>query len=245
MKIEELEKQLIETRKTISEIELKLSKIKEEEEFKVGEWYTWNDEAYKELLTAKEQKGRCFIYRSQRANSYDSSKVVLQFDGYEAAPHWMRKATPSEIEQHLIKEAEKKGFVIGATIKHSHSISDKIDSLELVIELNCGNNSILVENYFKRNGGYFLCALTKHNLRLPLPECKLITSHPSIYIGSHKVEFYENSFKVGRTEYPKERVIELYNVIKHISGFKSIQVSGYEVTLNEIKSIADYYTKKP
>lgn len=74
-----------------------------EEDFKVGDWVFYNSTTYK--ITGFSDNNDPWVYglRGDTENGY--KKSVL------------RKATKEEIEKHLIKEAEKRGFKCGVQVK--------------------------------------------------------------------------------------------------------------------------------
>jgi hypothetical protein len=121
---------------------LKLSA--KEEEFKVGDWV--------KLISNGGCYNRHRIGDVIKITGIEEHKIhdEILSGGYGyLSKSDLRKATTSEIETHLISEAEKKGFVKGAKVNHEGSVYT-IEELNYVTEL---GNSKCVDNYIKVNGG--------------------------------------------------------------------------------------------
>jgi hypothetical protein len=215
--------------------ELKLSAKEEELPSKYIKCIEWLGSSFtKDKIYTQDDKGlyTCNFGKKTRWTSINHGKWQVP--------------TVSEIESYLISEAEKKGFVKGAKVKHGKSIGE-IDNIVMVTKLDRTNNSIPVENYFIKNGGNFLIIHSSYKFTVPLEECELIPTHPSIEISSYKVEFKEDHIKVGCRSIEAVSIRELNKAIKNFVAINSLDINsidvgcGNKVTVKQIEEIAKHY----
>jgi hypothetical protein len=216
--------------------------IKEEKEFKENDWVIWSG-------------SNPAIGRIDRRDGYnwgngDICYILKEYAGsgkYTSCSHkHLRKATPEEIEKHLIGEAEKKGFVKGAKTD-----SGIIESLSMYKNLGPADRSNRTHKYAAIHGENFIVA-TGEWFCLPIEELKLLPSTPSIGIGGKPVEFHENYVRIFDKPIPKERFSEIHEVFEpllihgiNIQGVLVKKCNGDEVliTPKQIETISNHFTK--
>lgn len=197
---EEIKKLKSEFNSRVEELEKKVVK---EEEFKVGDWVKWsgcNPRVGKIL-------GKCPSFN-------DSWQVSTP--GTSCSEVHLRKATPLEIESHLIKEAEKKGFVRGAKVypvnagsknityhleqkKYDWTTINKDDPRE-IIGFVLHDNRLFVR--IKGTADYKI---------YDLDHMAIVPPHPQIKLGQYDVEFFDSHILVGCTRVELSTIKEILN----------------------------------
>jgi hypothetical protein len=179
--------------------------LPKQEEFKVGDYFIregWR-ECYK-IVDVKDSGNTVVI------EYFDTMTNSKQTDTY-FVDHNFRKATPSEIEKHLIEKAEKKGLIVGAFVRHGCS-NLTIGKIEFISSsLNNSNNSGAVKKYLKTNGSNFLVAHGdgSYDYCVPLNECEIIKTL-ELKIGEYDVHLHSDHITVGCTR------VELETIKKNI-----------------------------
>lgn len=236
-KLEQLEKEILEVSEKQKNIlkEIEELKANKEEEFKVGDWaYSLNDSL------PYRAKGSILKITDVGNDNY-LSYTDLKGETTSIGGKNFRKATVEEIEKHLIEEAEKKGFVKGAKVKHDES-QYTIDSIKYVTKL---GNSGSVDKYFKAHGNHL--KVCSGCISVPLDECELLPSHPIIEINGWTVKFNEDSVTVGCQKIDRAYIKDLHSTIvawnNNNPKIKFIQFSGYDVSVKQIEEIANHYNK--
>jgi hypothetical protein len=242
-KIAELEEQ-IKRHSEVSQIltkqleELKLSA--KEEEFKVGDYVfilDKHDSKYNngEVVKVARMSDLHKVYNSQFYWLYTDTggnDIVLSKN--------TRKATKEEIESHLIKEAEKKGFVKGAKVKGTAYLGGKFSATIDKVTISFGTEYLF--QLWRNNTSEFWGIKN-------LSDAELIPSHPSITINGYKAEFKESLVKFGCAEIDTEifRILnDAFNVRKNLGGNKSVtsvKIGNGEFTVKQIEEIAKHYSK--
>jgi hypothetical protein len=246
-KIAELEEQ-IKRHSEVSQIltkqleELKLSA--KEEEFKVGDYVfilDKHDSKYNngEVVKVARMSDLHKVYNSQFYWLYTDTggnDIVLSKN--------TRKATKEEIESHLIKEAEKKGFVKGAKVKGTAYLGGKFSATIDKVTISFGTEYLF--QLWRNNTSEFWGIKN-------LSDAELIPSHPSITINGYKAEFKEwgLDFNNGCAKIDKDFFIQISKYFNHGieqgTGNKPLTAvifgSG-EFTIKQINEIANYYKSK-
>jgi hypothetical protein len=207
------------------------------EELRIGDWAVFTGENGG-IVTEYWTKGKVIQVASIRCNGIEA------IGGATNVESGFRKATPEEIEKHLISEAEKKGFVKGAKV----DCFDREGS-----QTQCG---VEITGYsYKRMSALRHIKdgilLTKAgDLPYAIESCKLLPSAPSITIGGKQVEFqdtgaiihgkfiYANEFKDQR-----EVFRALQNAAINVQGILVKTCSGEEIliTVKQINEIANHF----
>lgn len=120
-----------------------------------------------------------------------------------------RKATHKEIEKHLIVEAEKKGFVKGATVSFKrgakikyckdvgyNTIQGLANSLSEICDYHIFDNILFLEV-----GG-------DHHLFIDISGVELLSNR--IRVGGHEVNFHSDHIEVGCTRVELETIRKIY-----------------------------------
>jgi hypothetical protein len=251
------------TQERIEKIESELSELKalalkekEEKEFKVGDWVIIIDYSA-DTSCPTHVNGDTGIIKS--INKVDAKvevagKGTANYGDYKGSSFGkrFRKATPEEIEKHLIEQAEKKGFVKGASvvsIAHGGSASI-IGNVFLYRDVTkfFPNAST---SYYGEDKQYAICVnYSCHRGWDFLDKIKLLPSTPQIEINGYKAEFKEwgISFNGGCAKISKEVFIQL---AKSCNGainddnrtLESVKIGKGEFTRDQIKEIATHFTK--
>jgi hypothetical protein len=259
MNILQLEKELISHREQGDLLAKKLEELKlsaKEEEFKVGDYYKASQHGKDNLSKTSHPwayNGTIFRLLKFDDTKNDIGRINLISEcGEEICPSWLEKATLEEIETHLIKEAEKKGFVKGAKVKakgrntrncYSHQdftlqdrqwYSDISGEIEEVRISKCNNVVIRLKSDV--------------TLFLEASSFELIPSHPLIQIGKYQVEFKEDFITVGCKSINAPKIINLKKAIKEWNDcssevIRSLDIQGNTVTVEQIEEIAKHYSK--
>jgi hypothetical protein len=215
---------------------LELAAELKEEEFKVGDWVYWsgsNKGVYK--IT---DKCRAFSDSWQVNNDPQTSMCETN----------LRKATDSEIESYLLKEAEKKGFVKGAEVVHECS-PYTIKGYILIHKDYLGSGS--TQRYFNKKGIHL--AIDSGPFTFPVDECTLLPSDPQIVIAGKSVEFKDDDVIIHGKGVAKRFWVEQNDIIENmkergikIKGVLASTCSGEEflVTTNQIEEIANHFQSK-
>lgn len=199
----------------IEKMEKELAKLKELAKsgiFKVGCYFKHSQYGKSNLMkVGNPEVHKDKIYKLKRFDSRKNCSGdynLISECNYEVAPMWVELATPSEIESHLLQEAEKKGFVKGAKVTYSkHAGSEEIDYLFI----QCTTHR-LAKCPPKDYSNCDVAIQLKNNGWAFLSECELLPSCPQITVGGHKVEFKIDHIVVGCTEV---RVSTIKEILKH------------------------------
>jgi hypothetical protein len=260
-KIAELEEKIKGFTKELEELKLSVK----EEELKEGDYvevikegncFTTHSDAEKDKLYAYGKKavmgqiGKVIKYTS----FWNCDKIIVvqvnnenYYLNFTTTYPPVRKITKEEIESHLIKEAEKKGFVKGAKVKEGI-----IQEIYFFPTMPVGKHSDQIREYEKVNGVNFLVIVTEW-FSTPLKECELLPSHPSITINGYKAEFKDwgLDFNNGCATSSKDVFISLDNFhgknswwSKSNKTLTSVKIGNGEFTVKQIEEIANYYKSK-
>ncbi len=155
-----------------------------------------------------------------------------------------------KIEHTLIKDAKKKGFVKGAKVRFKANgkmvtykgNKDKIEGLTggyltlecfKVIENSLYTGDALDGNYFEIESA-----------------CELLPSHPSITIGSYKVEFQDSHINVGCKSVSSSNIIKLHNAVREWNNGQTscdinvLTIEGNSVTVKYLEKMAEFYNNR-
>lgn len=228
----------------------KESEKEEKPEFKVGGWAKVvieassgkgnNDSLYYTL-------GRIFKIRDCTEYSYNHKCNWLIREGSSAGiiENHCSVPTPCEIENHLIEEAKKKGFVVGAKVRgrevkieaingHTYSIFQK-DYHREIVEIKLIKDTACI----RLNGD--------SDLYFNLDFFELLTSTPSIEVNGYKAEFKEDRAVFGCDEIDKQIFIDLSEILRKTKignrEIRSVKIGDGEFTRDQITAISSYYTK--
>jgi len=239
----------IERLKRAGVLDLWFEPVYKEEEFKVGDWIIelWDETPY---------MGRTFQITSIQKDVYYYNRPN---EGKTTAKH-LRKATKEEIEDSLIEEAKKKGFITGVKFI---AVRDTIRGEYKMI------NGTDCDFYSKEKGkigdlfNYVLKTDTLYNYgsgRFVVYEkgkwARLLSVTPDITINSYKGEFSDWGVRFGCAKIAKKTFVELYRIIKMFEKddclvhdnsnrvLESVTIGKGTFTKNQIKEIAEYYLNK-
>jgi hypothetical protein len=173
---------------------------------KVGDWIFVSDEKHIVRITKDiwHEKGIVSI-ETVSGNEYD---YIL----YTTSNSW-RHATPSEIESHLIEEAQRRGFKNGVKFKSLYDNS--------VINTMVGD-----EFHFKKEGFLVNDASWKDVYNIHDGWAEIIKDE-AIKVGEYNVEFETNGIKVGCKNidlYDLRRLKSFYMLVEQI-GLSGIMMS--------------------
>jgi hypothetical protein len=236
--------------KELSALKALALKEKEEKEFNVGDWVAYMESGWQEVMKSKYNVVDN-VYKIKELND-----GYIYVEGYgersNAERTNFRKATEEEIKTHLISEAEKKGFVKGAS----------------VVSIALGGSASIIGNVFlyRDIAKFFPNARTSyygedkkdaicvnyscHRGWDFLDKVKLLPSAPQIEINGYKAEFktWGISFNNGCAKISKEVFIQL---AKSCNGavnddnrtLESVKIGKGEFSRDQIKEIANHFTK--
>lgn len=165
--------------------------------------------------------------------------------------HIERKATEEEIKNHLIEEANKKGFVVGARFRHAAGFEYTIEGFKLITDdATDTTGSELTSAHFKTHGIHLAICFSRSCL-IPLERTTLVPSHPSITINGYEAKFEDwgLDFNNGCAKIDKYLIKNICHVINngYENGNKnitSVKIGAGEFTADQIKEIAEYYAGK-
>lgn len=190
----------------------------------------------------------CNVYVDGGNIEYSSIKELNEFT--------ITKLAPQEIESHLIKEAEKKGFVKGAKVRYLDTTPNIIQEIELYDLIKQGSYAVCT---YAEKEKYFL-VIKDRSITIPLPECTLVPSHPEIKVTVGDTEYTAEFKNWGISfnncaKFNKSDVIKLSNLTDFLNTqstnpnktnrkINSIKWGKAEFTINQLKQITDYYNSK-
>lgn len=213
----------------IKDLEAKIQNLKQEKEsqnFEVGDWFVANDVKtscdYKngniyEIINITQDFGTKFLISRLIENGLNIKNNGLDIKN-------ARKATPAEIEAHLIKLAEESGLIVGKTTKRNH-FDYKIESIELFTEkdkISCSCFDFLKVNNVKyglkwtaNSGGL--------NVAYPFDYISYIQSklQPKITINGYNAEFCAGYVKFGCAKFENEVFLGAKKFINKVCYFES------------------------
>lgn len=162
----------------------------------------------------------------------------------------VRKATEKEIEQHLISEAEKKGFKKGVKIKTPAGNIGILTGFRDFVECSKNFNGPDTTNSLR----WWVSHDTFDSMNLYCDEfgwSEIIASYPEITINGYKGEFFDNYVKFGCATISKQLFIDLYesDAFKETHDYgnkeiESVTIGKGTFTKDQIKEIATYYLEK-
>lgn len=228
-----IKNQTMKTQEQIDEeikyLEAKIQNLKQEKEsqnFEVGDWFVANDVKtscdYKngniyEIINITQDFGTKFLISRLIENGLNIKNNGLDIKN-------ARKATPTEIEAHLIKLAEESGLIVGKTTKRNH-FDYKIESIELFTEkdkISCSCFNFLKVNNIKyglkwtaNSGGL--------NVAYPFDYISYIQSklQPKITINGYDAEFCAGYVKFGCAKFENEVFLGAKKFINKVCYFES------------------------
>jgi hypothetical protein len=250
-KIQELEEQI--KKFSIQLEELKLSA--KEEEFKVGDWVVnidlvlWNSAAdgAKNYRSKEPFVGRISTIGFCKTTKQLAYSINIDGNCCGKSKEQIRRATQLEIENFLISEAEKKGFVKGAKVRDkTHSNTEEIEYLFI----QCTTHR-LAKCPPKDFSECEASAQLKNSGWVFLSECELIPSHPSITINGKQVEFFDNHIKVGCKTIYSDSIKRLYGAVSQWnSNTTGVPIHGIDftsdgaiVSSNDLRQISEHFSK--
>jgi hypothetical protein len=204
-----------------------------EEEFKVGDWVvclsgssSFTEGKLYKVRELKDSIGNLGIEKDDAGSSTNG----------KTHRYW-RLASDSEIESHLIKEAEKKGFVKGAKIKNWTGVEVIITGFRYANKsYSFGYNALFV----KDNTG-----AESH-----ISSVELLPSTPQITIAKRSVEFFDNHIKLGCQTISAESILRLHAAHKQWDNtnkgapISQINIQGEIIDGTIIEEIANHYQSK-
>lgn len=187
--------------------------------FEVGKWYKRPHN--KALLFATADKGNGWY----SGYGFDNSGYWMS----SPSPQWTLcgeiPATDKEVEEALIKEAERRGFKEGVTFKPVVENVDKV-----------GKVTDRIIFFPKRLYGYEQGLASGKNWIFYQGKWAEIIKDEPIKVGRYAVEKDGDSYKIGCKEIDSWR-IESLRVLMKQQGFKKIAFDGIEVDLETIEKI--------
>jgi hypothetical protein len=216
------EQKIKELEELANEFNNKLKDLREEakrEEFKVGDWVVftgkngWVTEFWTPGKVCKINEIDGNVLRTDGSTSSGASNLKSNF----------RKATPSEIEKHLIEEAEKKGFIKGAKVRMSRQGGNASQfGGENPYNLDWRNIAFTITGetrlfYGQHGNEYIVCFgldFQGYKYFAYSTFIELTSSSPNIKIGSNKVEFHSDHIQVGCTRVELETIEQIYKHFK-------------------------------
>jgi hypothetical protein len=203
---------------------LELAAELKEEEFKVGDWVYWSGS----------NKG---VYKiTDKCRAFSDSWQVNNDPQTSMCETHLRKATDSEIESYLIKEAEKKGFAPGVKVKISH-----------------GTITTITGYKYKKHGaiekdGEAIILTDLGYCPYSLKSLELLSSTPQITINGYKAEFLEDRVRFGCAEIDKDLFSFISNGAKDPwsgnRGIKYVTIGSGTFTIEQIEEIANHFQSK-
>lgn len=174
------------------------------------------------------------LIKTDKSTGYWHTKYVGKY---------FRKATDKEVEDYLIQEAEKKGFVKGAKVntKPIWGNNSEWELIENHIRVTKSDTNIHLEVQ-GRSGCFSMVSIYKDGVW-----AELLPSTPSIQINGYKGEFFEDYVKFGCAEIDKDIFIKLSELTIHGKGNRKLQsvTIGYGTfNLTEINEIANHFKKE-
>lgn len=226
---------------------IRLAGEKEEEEFKVGDWVhmvkTNIEHSYKD---SDGRLGQVVAVYLGKLSEYQ----VKNINGLNIWCHKIRKATPEEIEKHLIQEAEKKGFVKGAKVKVNNGIEGSVydANTKVWLKSDSRNEREILGFRLLNNELLIRLSIASDYIFYKQEILNLVPSHPQIEINGYKAEFKDwgLDFNNGCAKIDKQTFIDLDDLINEgVKGgnksITSVRIGNGIFTAFEINQIVKYY----
>lgn len=212
-----------------------------EEQFKVGDWLYcvssgWNDTSHPKISKVTHDGD---IFRIKEFSEYNDRLIALSDDGRATYTHQtnaFRLATVKEIENHLIAEAKKRGFVEGIKFKGVTHPKGKNG-----FQVTCS------KIYFAPVHSYNLgCYLYSNNEYIYLDgQWAEIVKEEEIKIGGYNTSFDydQNMFYVGCRRFTFASIKSLYQDMCYF-GISMVRVSDIDIEARTVKLILDRAEKQ-
>lgn len=183
--------------------------------FEVGKWYTYNDASHIFNITEiKNDK----IYGYGHSPISGWTNVTEWYDSKRIIP-----ATDKEVEEALIKEAERRGFKEGVKFKDMYS---EIELRNGVFLYNCSDYGTCLIDNSKSSGNYIFWGGKW---------AEIIKDEP-IKVGGYEVKKDSHFFRIGCKTVSYNR-LESLRMIMRLNKFKKVAFDGIEVNLETIEKI--------
>lgn len=218
----------------IKDLEAKIRDLKQEKEnstFEVGDWFIalnvkhsfdyLNGNIY-EVVNITNEYDTKFLVSRLVERSLNTKNNGLDIKN-------ARKATPAEIEAHLIKLAEESGLKIGEEAREAINYLEpekrKIVKFKLYTSENGYKNSISCNGYLEENNLKYGLAVSYNNglCSYPFNYISYLSQkfQPKITINGYDAEFCEGFVKFGCAKFVNSTFTETKRLIDLVNGFES------------------------
>lgn len=195
------------TLEKIEKLELELAELKKEvrkpQSFEIGKWYV-SAEGKPTCICVKEKRGSGFYGYGVTYRNEWTDDGMLQ----DTTIKYMKVATPKEVEEALIKEAERRGFKEGVRfncIDEGYEGVCEIDEMDNWFTSDEDGEALRVIN-IEENWDE---TCSNPSIYLNGKWAEIIKDEP-IMIGSYEVKFNSDSIQVGCQTVTKETIEKIF-----------------------------------
>jgi hypothetical protein len=240
-----------EIKKLESEFSAKVEELKKlavkEEEFKVGDWVKIVSDNGCYTRHKIGDITQIIALTTQGEDKCVHNKILPDWSFGAIGCDDIIHATPGEIESHLIKEAEKKGFVKGAKVVVKNGVEKSVyDSRkETWVTSDSRNEREILDFILKDNELLFKLSIALEGVLYKSEILTLASTFPQIEINGYKAEFFEKHVQFGCATIASKIFIEL----SHLSlltgvgnrNIRSVKIGDGVFSSDDIKQIAEHF----
>ncbi len=178
--------------------------------------------------------------------------TILSNHGVEHvySAHRFRPATEEEVDNHLIEEANKLGYVVGATvIEYSARFPVKGDINQITVFRNKLPETVSqhCHNHYAKTKQPFVVLHIKGLYSLPITECKLVKDEISILVDNttYIAEFEPNYVKFGCAKIDNHTFLDIFKLLDSPApDYSNVYIKGIQIgkglfTSKQIREIVE------